>query len=222
MRNNALRMFVDFMDAPEHEYIGICGAKMVNGNEEPALSRGQFPSLSSEISYLWKKSLRVFFPKQNGFWEEPAGNFAVDYISGADMFTRAELFHKLEGFDPAFFMYYEETDLNKRAAKMNYRSYIIDGPDIVHLEGGSDSEKKKFSFFMLAHSARGVFMYIKKHERGVSFALFFTFMLLARLALIFSRGFSFREKRGLIRLLWWEVFHDRNVPVKADFYKEFL
>lgn len=65
----------------------------------------------------------------------------VDYICGADIFVKKQVIDRFGAFDTDFFMYYEETEMQHRWGKNGYGSRLIDGPKIVHLEGGSFKKK---------------------------------------------------------------------------------
>lgn len=67
------------------------------------------------------------------------------YITGADLFM---LNNEDAKFDEDFFMYFEETDLQlNKLQKKGKKRIIIQGPQIIHLEGGSDTLKhQKYSF----------------------------------------------------------------------------
>ena len=62
-------------------------------------------------------------------------------IIGADLFIRKEVIDEEGFFDPRYFMYHEENDLQRRYANAGFCSKIIIGPKIVHLEGGSNKTK---------------------------------------------------------------------------------
>lgn len=59
------------------------------------------------------------------------------YADGAALFIRREVFHQLEGFDSAYFMFFEETDLCWRAWLWGYR--IGNAPEalVFHKAGGT-------------------------------------------------------------------------------------
>jgi GT2 family glycosyltransferase len=67
---------------------------------------------------------------------ETADNFnqpqAVGAVAGASFAIRRALWEQLGGFDPAFFMYYEETDLSWRAALRGYTSWYLPGSAAYH------------------------------------------------------------------------------------------
>ncbi|MFB2119334.1 glycosyltransferase family 2 protein [Parapedobacter sp. 2B3] len=137
---NAANTFVHFMDHPDNALVGCCGGDLVNESMEKQASYGNFPSLKGII---FEMGLHRFFPRKfekqfsiavKNTYSEPQ---PVDYISGADMFVRKELFEKIGGFDTDFFLYFEETELSYRMKKAGYRSILFPAVQIIHLEGAS-------------------------------------------------------------------------------------
>ena len=55
------------------------------------------------------------------------GSAAVptEWVCGAIMLVRSEMFRALDGFDPRFFLYYEETDLCLRALRAGWENWAI-------------------------------------------------------------------------------------------------
>ncbi len=134
VNNNALSIFYDFME--NHGGVGAVGCWLKDVNECPNRSYGYFPSILTEIEYIIDKiKERIGFRSA----KECDKCKRVDYIMGADLFVRSSLFRQLGGFDPYFFMYYEETDLQYRMKAAGFERVVISGPDIVHLDGGSFS-----------------------------------------------------------------------------------
>ena len=73
--------------------------------------------------------------------EDPEFNYVkdVDYISGAAIMIRKELWMELGGFDEAFApAYYEDTDLAFRVRKIGYRVVYQPLSKVVHFEGVSN------------------------------------------------------------------------------------
>ena len=62
---------------------------------------------------------------------------SVAYVTGADLMIRRELFLEAGGFDPDFFMYYEETELSSRIKQSGYTIYSVPEAVILHKKGGS-------------------------------------------------------------------------------------
>ena len=90
----------------------------------------------------------------------------VDYITGADLFMRND---EDAMFDETFFLYTEETDLEYRLALKNLSRILIDGPEIIHLQGKSDclnnySELvKEYSSFGKICMCLSNLVYARKH-----------------------------------------------------------
>ena len=61
----------------------------------------------------------------------------VGCISGADMMIRRELLAKVGGFDPQFFMYYEDTELNWRIKNAGFNVINVPIARFIHLDSQS-------------------------------------------------------------------------------------
>lgn len=59
----------------------------------------------------------------------------VDWVSGASLMMRTTAYQQLAGFDEAFFLYFEEIDLCRRARGAGWRVIYEPRTRIVHLEG---------------------------------------------------------------------------------------
>lgn len=141
--NNAIKMFYDYFESHESEGIGALGSMLLDSNQNFIHSGDQFPSIKSEVIDLFKQLLINLYltigtilklkkkPKSH-IYNEYYG--PIDYISGADMFLKNNAFAR---FDEDFFLYFEETYLQYLMAKNNLNRYIINGPKIIHLCGGS-------------------------------------------------------------------------------------
>lgn len=63
--------------------------------------------------------------------------FQTNWICGAIMMFRADAFRALGGFDPRFFLYFEETDLCLRAARAGYELWATGAATARHICGVS-------------------------------------------------------------------------------------
>lgn len=138
--NNALKEFYDCAERLRSEgcRIGAMGTILFDRNHNTCHSYGHFITPSVELKELTAKYLRFLKDSSNTHPSRIKGEMDVDYITGADMFLPVEVFNQTGGFDPDFFMYCEEVDWQKRMAEAGLRRIVIDGPEIVHLEGGSE------------------------------------------------------------------------------------
>lgn len=76
-------------------------------------------------------------PEAYGGWDRNSDR-EVDIVSGCFLLIRHEFWNRLNGFDPAFYMYGEEADLCLRAAKVGARPRVTCTAQIVHYGGASE------------------------------------------------------------------------------------
>ncbi|QPC88580.1 glycosyltransferase [Mesorhizobium sp. NBSH29] len=67
--------------------------------------------------------------------------FAAPIVSGCFMFFRGNLFEKLRGFDPRYFLYFEDFDLSLRASEC---TKVIHLPAVKIVHGGGNAASKGF------------------------------------------------------------------------------
>lgn len=72
---------------------------------------------------------------------EGAARCSYDWISGACMILRRDVFQKVGGFDENFFMYVEDEDLCRRIRALGFEIYVDRRFTIVHLEGGTQTRQ---------------------------------------------------------------------------------
>lgn len=61
----------------------------------------------------------------------------VDWVGGASMMIRGDVFERLGGFDEGYFLYFEETDLCLRANRAGHACWHVPESRIVHFVGQS-------------------------------------------------------------------------------------
>lgn len=145
--NNAVKIFFDYWEnTTEKERIGALGANLLNENGEVVHSYGVFPKPIKEILLLSTRlvitfSLWIFNRKRRNNKKIVNQKYIglVDYLTGADLFIKN---NQSALFDERFFLYYEETFLQKQLEKRGLNRIMIDGPQIVHLEGQCNSKKE--------------------------------------------------------------------------------
>lgn len=170
--NNAIKEFYDSHEQmPENVACLGCILKAADGISENN-SYSSFPSLLS----TWFNVINLYFRFKNKHLQFDDGyspNFQVDYIIGADLFIKREVIDKAGLFDPDFFMYFEESELQLRYSKLGYESRIIRTPLIIHLEcisvGGGrkmPSVKQRLMYF------RSMFIFMRKRYGWFKYLLF--------------------------------------------------
>lgn len=102
------------------------------------------------------------------------------------------------GFDPDFFMYFEETEMQHRWTRNGYPSYIIKSPKIIHLEGGSvNKDHEQFSprkFVMGLNSAK---LYMRK-THGTIYNFAYRIVSLLNFYVVYHHHFDGETKKKAI------------------------
>lgn len=194
LRNNALKLFFDFAERQSGN-VGCMGCLLRGADGKYTHSFGHFPNKWNCLYARVVSPFYSFVGKKYSTLDDKSlikgSSFSVDYVTGADLFVRKELLDKLGAFDPDFFMYYEETEMQHRFAKAGCRSVITTTPDIIHLEGASmtsENRKKRKNYRKMMMVQRSQFLYFKKTGAFLPYVLFRVLFFLVRLPfLLFSK-----------------------------------
>lgn len=203
LKNNAIKMFFDY--AEMHNRCAFYGGWLENAKGDIIHSGGKMLSIKSDLHMATLAfTTRVPILKESratidndAVMDERACQ-EVGYVTGADLFLHRSVIEKSGWFDHRFFMYCEESDWQKRAKNMNILSYIIHGPQIVHLQ---DYEKKP--------SLRGALMrfeskklYFKKHCFKINYIIYrLIYFMLRFFPLLYNTNYTFAERLKLIGAL---------------------
>ena len=143
---------------------GVAGPKILDGDGGVQLSARREVSFvsgllgrTSLLTRLFPKSATVkrFFPAA----AELSGATRVDWVSGACMVLRREMLEEVGGLDERFFMYFEDTDVCRRAREAGWAVYYLPEVEVVHYAGASSNDKPG-AIYRLHRSA---FLYHRKH-----------------------------------------------------------
>lgn len=158
--------------------IGILGGKLKNPNGSAQASTGKFYT-------LWNLALMLFGGERLGLLREsPKTARKVDWVSGACMMIRADLFRRLSGFDENFFMYVEDMELCFRGKKMGFEIYFYPNIDVVHEEHGSSNRG-----FAVNEIYKGLLYFYKEHKSPQQF-LVLKFLLISKAIIAIVVGFA--------------------------------
>jgi GT2 family glycosyltransferase len=142
LMNNAVKILADFMDNTADA--GICGGNLYDENGKPTHSYSSImPSVMLELNTLSAGMLGKLLYGKNMEHNHTMLPRKTAYITGADLMIRADIFNKQNGFDPDFFMYYEDTYLNYCVKKAGYGVYSVPQCQIIHYQGASQPKSEK-------------------------------------------------------------------------------
>lgn len=93
---------------------------------------------------------------------EPAEG-PTGWLSGSCLLLRREAFEAVGGFDPAYFMYFEDLDLCERLARAGWSSVYVPGATVTHTGGHATTRQPAA---MLAAHHRSAYRYLARRYRG--------------------------------------------------------
>lgn len=136
IRPGAVGKLIEFLEA--HPSVGIAGSRLENPDGSPQVSAFRFHGILSEL----ERGIR-FGPVtrilQRWMVAPPPRDqpHKADWLNGASMMIRREVFDDIGLMDEGYFLYYEETDFCMRAKNAGWTSWTVPTSRVVHLEGQS-------------------------------------------------------------------------------------
>ncbi|UIE39484.1 glycosyltransferase family 2 protein [Leptodesmis sichuanensis] len=136
VRPGALKALVDFME--QHPTVGIAGSSFENQEGQLWANAFRFPSVWSELDGglrlgLVSKLLSKWVVTQP--MTEQAQ--AVDWLPGASMMIRRQVFETIGLMDEGYFLYYEETDFCLQAKRAGWPCWYVPQSRVMHIAGQS-------------------------------------------------------------------------------------
>ena len=127
--------------------------------------------------------------------------FKTNWVCGAVLLIRKNLFDELKGFDPRFFLYFEETDLCRRALAQGAEIWALGRAVATHGTGASAVMLKgeMYRGCIAEHFFRSRYYYLVKHHGWLTAASTEICELLVMTALALPR-WLLRRKRGQLRM----------------------
>lgn len=201
-----------------HPEAGMAGCKVLNpdGTLQLACRRG-FPG--PWTSFTKVMGLSKIFPKSKLFarynltFLNENETYEVDAISGSFMMMRKEVYEKIGGFDPDFFMYGEDLDLCYRTQKAGFKVFYVHSTEIIHYKGES-TKRSKIDETKIFYDAMHLF--VKKH-----FSTSFIVELILRFAIILRKILAFVNvyKNVIISSVFDLFLFSLSVLLAENFYE---
>ncbi len=137
---------------------GIVGPKLLNEDRSFQFSFGKFPTLGNEHE---AKRISNDFLLQSK--EEVSSDHPIkkDWVTGAALMIKRELFETVGGFDEQYFMYFEDIDLCRRSSAKGFLSLYVPSVHLIHFGGRSYGNKDEQIVF---EYRRSQLRYYDKHN----------------------------------------------------------
>jgi hypothetical protein len=126
--SGAIAELVRFLQ--ENPQVGACGPRTFNQDGSLQISCYRFTS----PLHAWQENL--WLSRGYGDWAHDTVR-EVDFVIGACMAVRREVFEEIGGFDERFFMYSEEADWQRRIWNAGWKIVFVPTARVTHLGGAS-------------------------------------------------------------------------------------
>ncbi|WP_181243779.1 glycosyltransferase family 2 protein [Chamaesiphon polymorphus] len=158
------QILADYLDREPD--VAAIGTRITFQDGSYQLSSGMLPNLAIEfidkirygLDRQWHNRVANIYNKQYSTIRE------VGWVTGACLTIRRDIYQKLGGFDPKFFMYFEDKDLCKRIRDLGFKVIYYPDTSIIHLLGGSSKNVTKNVDHYYRDSQR---YYYQKHLNGI-------------------------------------------------------
>ena len=156
---DCLRGLMMFLE--QHPKAGIVGpATLVGGRSDLHQPTGPYPTPWSTVrdaTPLLRRSTAV--PIAPG-----SAPMRTGWVCGAILMIRTALVRELRGFDPRFFLYWEEVDLCRRAEYAGYENWVLGTAVAQHVVGASSGDVPRFGTAVAKHYYQSRYYYMAKHH----------------------------------------------------------
>jgi GT2 family glycosyltransferase len=166
MAPGAIAKMLAFMEA--NPKIGMIGAQLILPDGSIQGSCARDPTL---LGVFWEQTyLDKLYPDNTitGSYLMTDWDYnsirEVPQVCGACFFVRAEAFRKIDGFDPAYFMYFEDTDFCVRLRKCRWPIYFFPEARIKHHLGASSGKSWRSRAMMISSYNQSRYYYYRRNH----------------------------------------------------------
>jgi len=174
--------------------IAAIGPRILNRDGSAYPSARNLPSLRTGIGHALFVTVWPGNPWSRRYRIEAEPSLAereAEWLSGACLLVRRDLFERIGGFDEDFFMYFEDVDLGRRLGEDGWKNWYLPAAEVIHTGGQSTS--REAPRMIVAHH-QSAYRYLAKRYSG---AKYLPLRLVLRLALgARARWNAQRHRRG--------------------------
>ena len=202
--NNAIYEMWRYCEKHKEDNIGGLGCILCDGNNQRCHSYAKLNSWKDIVKsyflapYSKTKAKEIMAMDAE---DESKDAFEVGYVTGADLFVSRKVIDECGCFDPDFFMYSEESEMQWRFKKHGYKNMIIKSPKIMHLEGMSQAKKKSPTMKKIIMTQSSLYLYVKKTSSSFQYTMFRFLFPLTRLPFLLLSRRPICEKIEYIKMI---------------------
>jgi hypothetical protein len=193
---NTIKVLSDYLD--NHPDTGMAGGNLYDNRMNPVFSYRCFlPSVFWELNDLFSSLPEKILKGRNATFNHTDKVMQVAYLTAAAIMIPRRVIIETNGFDPSFFLYFEDTDLAFSIRNKGYKVRSIPQTKIIHLGGRSFVDKN----IRTERYLRGKLLYYRKNLKKIS--RFFALSVFK--ITIFSRIVAFRFIFNKSKLDEWKT-----------------
>jgi N-acetylglucosaminyl-diphospho-decaprenol L-rhamnosyltransferase len=172
LQPGTLQALTDYLD--QHPQVAIVGPVLVNPDGTRQASCFSFPTpvqtllKETSLSKIWSDELSKV---------SPGSAQDVPWVLGAALAIRRLAFESVGGFDPSFFMYYEEVDLCYRLNKSGWQTHFTPSATVTHIGGASTKQQRTSMARQLYKSLCHFYKKHYSHTQSFQLKLVLTYLM---------------------------------------------
>lgn len=125
----------------EHPDTGVVGPRVLDRSGQVDASARRFPGPSTAVagrsSWLSRRFPGNWLSRRNLLARDATSAVDVDWLAGACLMTRRDVFDQLGGLDERFFLYWEDADYCRRVTNAGWRCVYLPTVSVRHVGGQS-------------------------------------------------------------------------------------
>lgn len=182
--------------------LGCAQPKAINLREKGKLDGGG--SFFTRTGFLYHKGYmdKASSPEYNR-------RYPVYSVKGAYMMTRKDLWNKLGGLDPDFFIYFEESDYCGRVWLSGHTVEYIPQSVVYHWGGGDTNEERKKRLALIQYRSykNRICSYLKNLSLAKLIIVLPLHLALCQAAVLFYLVADFRVSFTIEKAILWNIFN---------------
>jgi GT2 family glycosyltransferase len=136
LENEAIDCLASFLEA--HPKAACAGARIAKPDGTAVTAAFRFPTAASEFSdTLSFGPVARLLARSSVPLTPDLPTALVDWVAGAAVLIRWTALEQVGGFDPDFFLYFEEVDLMHRLSRQGWETWHVAEARVIHAEGAA-------------------------------------------------------------------------------------
>lgn len=155
--HDTMRALIEFMDT--NPDIGLVSPKILNEDGSiQHLNKRYTTILDLFLRRFLPNPLKPIFKRRLDFYEmKDVGydsSYDVQFLTGCFMFCRKSVLQDIGGFDPRYFLHFEDADLTRKFQENNSRTVYFPDASVTHLWERAPHKSMKMALILIINGMR--------------------------------------------------------------------